>query len=139
MEYLEMIEKIKQMYPNRIVLMSCGAFYIATGEDAVTLNKKLNLKVSCARKYVCKVGLPKTSIEKYIQKLNELNYKYVILNYDKEQNKITKKYISGKKDKPIYDFNKGCELCKNNKIKQTEFDIAFKKYIEEEFGDDLIW
>lgn len=72
-------------------------------------------------------------------KLNELNYKYVILNYDKEQNKITKKYMSGKKDKPIYDFNKGCELCKNNKIKQTEFDIAFKKYIEEEFGDDLIW
>ncbi len=47
--------------------------------------------------------------------------------------------MSGKKDKPIYDFNKGCELCKNNKIKQTEFDIAFKKYIEEEFGDDLIW
>lgn len=25
------------------------------------------------------------------------------------------------------------------KIKQTEFDIAFKKYIEKEFGDELIW
>ena len=31
MEYIEMIEKLKQMYPNRIVLMSCGAFYIAIG------------------------------------------------------------------------------------------------------------
>ena len=78
-------------------------------------------------------------VEKIKQILDELNYKYVVLDYDKEQNKIKKIYMSGKKDKPIYDFNNGCELCKNNKIKQTEFDIAFKKYIEEEFGDELIW
>ncbi len=64
MEYLEMVEKIKQIYPNRIVLMSCGAFYIATGEDAVILNKKLNLKVSCVKKYICKVGVPKSAIER---------------------------------------------------------------------------
>ena len=62
MEYLEMIEKLKQMYPNRIILISCGAFYIATGEDAVTLNKELELRVSCAKKYVCKIGTPKMSI-----------------------------------------------------------------------------
>lgn len=139
MEYLEMIEKIKQIYPNRIVLITCGVFYIATGEDAIILNKKMNLKVSCARKYVCKVGVPKSSIEKYIQKLNDLNYKYIVLDYGKEQNKIIKKYINGEKNKPIYDFNIGCEVCKNNKIKQTELDIAFKKYIEEEFGDEVIW
>ena len=88
-----MIEKIKQIYPNRIVLITCGVFYIATGEDAIILNKKMNLKVSCARKYICKVGVPKSSIEKYIQKLNDLNYKYIVLDYDKEQNKIIKKYI----------------------------------------------
>ena len=139
MEYLEMIEKLKQMYPNRIILISCGAFYIATGEDAVTLNKELELRVSCAKKYVCKVGTPKISIGKYIQKLNELNYKYIVLEYDRNQNKILKRYIGGDRDKPIYDFNKGCEQCKNNKIEQTEYDTAFRKYINEEFGDDLIW
>ena len=139
MEYIEMIEKLKQMYPNRIVLMSCGAFYIAIGEDAVILNKKLNLKVSCVKKYMCKVGIPKSSIEKYIEKLNELNYKYIVLDYDKERKEIIKKYMRGEKDKPIYDFNNGCEVCKNNKIKQTEYDKAFKKYIEKEFGDDVIW
>ena len=139
MEFLEMIEKLKQMYPNRMLLISCGAFYIATGEDAVTLNRKLGLKVSCAKKYVCKVGVPKSSIEKYSTKLNELNYKYIVLDYEKEQNKIITKCIGGEKEKPIYGFNKSCEQCKNNKIEQTEYDIAFKKYIDEEFGDDIIW
>ena len=136
MEYIEMIEKLKQMYPNRIVLMSCGAFYIAIGEDAVILNKKLNLKVSCVKKYMCKVGVPKSSIEKYIEKLN---YKYIVLDYDKERKEIIKKSIQGEKDKPIYDFNNGCEVCKNNKVPLTEYDEAFKKYIEEEFGDEVIW
>ena len=130
MEYLEMIEKLKLMYPNRILLMSCGAFYIAIGEDAVTLSKKINLKVSCAKKYMCKVGVPKTSIDKYIQKLKELNYKYIVLDFDKEQNKIIKKYFGRQKDEPIYDFNKNCEQCKNNKIIPTEYDETFKKYIE---------
>ena len=64
MEYIEMIERLKQMYPNKILFMSCGAFYIAIGEDAVILNKKLNLKVSCVKKYMCKVGVPKSSIER---------------------------------------------------------------------------
>ena len=136
MEFLEMIEKLKQMYINRIVLISCGAFYIATGEDAVILNGKLNLKVNCAKKYACKVGVPKNSIEKYIKKLNELNYQYIVLDYEKEQNKIIKKCIGGEKDKPIYNFNKGCEQCKNNKIERTEYDTAFKKYIDEEFEKD---
>ena len=139
MEYLEMIEKLKLMYPSRILLISCGVFYIAIGEDAVTLSKKINLKVSCAKKYICKVGVPKTSIDKYIQKLEGLDYRYIVLDYDKEQNKIIKKYFGGKKDEPIYDFNKNCEKCKNNKITPTEYDEAFKKYIEEEFGDDVIW
>ena len=52
---------------------------------------------------------------------------------------IIKKYMKGETDKTIYDFNNGCEVCKNNKIKQTEYDKAFKKYIEKEFGDDVIW
>ena len=49
MEYLEMLERIQQMYPHRIVIISCGAFYISIGEDAVILSKEINLKVTCAK------------------------------------------------------------------------------------------
>ena len=87
MEFLEMVEKLQLMYGLKIILISCGSFYIAIGADAVILNKELGLKKICAKRGTCKVGVPKTSIEKYKQKLDKIGYAYIILDYDKEKNK----------------------------------------------------
>ena len=72
MEFLEMVERLQLVYGLKIILISCGSFYIAIGIDAETLNKELELKKICAKKRLCKVGVPKTSIEKYKQKLDEM-------------------------------------------------------------------
>ena len=85
MDFFEMILRLKIIYEYKIVIISCGAFYIAIGEDAIILNKEIGLKLNCMRKNVCKVGIPKNSIYKYLGKLNKTEYGYIILNYDREK------------------------------------------------------
>ena len=92
MEYVDMVLKLQQLYYDRIVLVSCGPFYIAVGADALTLHDGLGLKLNCIKKEVCKIGIPINSIERYIFRLNNLGCSYVILNYNGETNEIKKNY-----------------------------------------------
>ena len=111
MEFYDMVQRLQLMYGMKIILISCGSFYISIGADAILLNKKLGLKLNCAKKCVCKVGVPKNSIDKYIEKIDGLGYSYIILDYDKETNKLIK--ISEKHGKCIEEtaFNNECEKC----------------------------
>lgn len=70
MEFLDMIMRLQIIYGLKIVLISCGSFYIGIGADAVTLNREIGLKLNCAKRGVCKIGIPKNSLDKYIVKLN---------------------------------------------------------------------
>lgn len=62
-------------------MVKLGTFYIAVGEDAVLLHKKLDLKCSCYKTNICKVGFPINALGKYIEKLNEAKYAYVIMSH----------------------------------------------------------
>lgn len=118
MDFFEMIQRLQLIYDQQIILISCGAFYIAIGADAVILNHELNLKTICAKRRICKVGIPKNSIEKYIEKLEQTGYGYIILDYEKDKNEIIKKYEKLPiKHKKIFDFNKGCMACPNTRDK----------------------
>lgn len=83
-----MLEILKEKNKGKIVIIKLGAFYIATEEDAVLLNKILKLKNTCLEKN-CKVGFPVNSLNKYIEKLNELEYGYIVYNYDSKENRLT--------------------------------------------------
>lgn len=133
MEYLDMLIRLKNVYNGKIVLVSCGAFYIAIGEDAVLLNKKLGLKVTCMKRNVCKVGVPKTSIGKYVEKLNIIGYSYIILDFNKENRELTKKYEKDGKNKDITLVNKNCFNCSRNK--STEYEQILNMYLEKEVGE----
>lgn len=37
---------------------------------------------------ICKVGFPVNSLEKYIEKLNEINYSYIIYDINNEKNEL---------------------------------------------------
>ena len=139
MEFYDMVQRLQLMYGMKIVLICCGSFYISIGADAIVLNKELGLKLNCAKKGVCKVGVPKSSIDKYIEKLDELGYSYIILDYDKETNKLTK--ICEKQGKSIEEtaFNNDCEKCDRRRyIVETKYEKALKEYLKEEFGEDLV-
>lgn len=136
MNFYEMILKLKEIYINEIILVSYGAFYIAIGEDAVLLNKKLGLQVNCIKRNVCKVGVPKNSIDKYVEKLNKINYSYIVLDFNKEMKTLTSIYSKNGNNKEYTLINKKCSEClKNIHKEKTNYEIALERYLEIEVGE----
>ena len=131
-----MVKRLQVIYQEKILLISCGAFYIALAENAVILNEELGLKTICAQKEICKVGIPINSINKYIEKLDKTGYSYIILDYDKEKSKIIKKFEQYGEREKYFKFNTGCYKCENIRhFKKTEYEKALDEYIKEEFGE----
>ena len=75
MSFSKMLEILKKKEEGKIVLVKLGTFYVAVGEDAVFLHKKIDLKCTCYKMNICKVGFPVIALDKYVEKLNETKYK----------------------------------------------------------------
>ena len=73
-----MLSNLQKINAGKVVLVKIGAFYIAKGKDAVLLNKILKLKNTCLEKKIYKIEFPINSINKYIEKLNELKYGNIV-------------------------------------------------------------
>jgi len=71
MNFIEMVQRLQLVNDYQIVLISCGAFYIAIETDAVVLNSLLGLNTTCVKHEICKVGVPKNLIKKYIEKIKK--------------------------------------------------------------------
>jgi len=93
MDFFDMIQKMQLIYGMKIILISCGSFYIAIGEDAVVLNKELGLKLNCAKsamdrhKKILETGDISGTIEvlgKYLSNLSNRDYK----NFDEKYVKV---------------------------------------------------
>lgn len=133
MSFCQMLEILQEKNKEKIVLIKLGTFYIATGRDAVLLSTKLQLKVSCLKNNICKVGIPVNSLEKYIEKLNKIKYSYIVYDYNKQKNELKEIYKKEGKKNKITDNNKNCLLCKG--IKSYEEDpylIALANLFEKE-------
>ena len=106
-----MLEILKKKEEGKIVLVKLGTFYVAVGEDAVLLHKRIDLKCTCYKMNICKVGFPVIALDKYVEKLNETKYAYVIYDYDAknvELKEIARK--NGKHNKET-EQNINCILC----------------------------
>lgn len=128
-----MLEILKEKNKGKIVIIKLGAFYIATEEDAVFLHKKLDLKCNCFKNNICKVGFPANSLEKYIEKLNKLNYSFIIYDIDNERNELIE--ICSKVGKRNKENNKNinCLYCKGvNKYKEDKYILAVLKELEKD-------
>ena len=133
MSFSKMFEILKIKEKNKIILVQCGHFYIAIGEDAVWLHEKLGLKCTCFKNQMCKVGIPINSIEKYLKELNKLGYAYIVYDYDKSKIELIKKYFSKGKYHYGTDKNQNCIICKGiSKYENDEYIEAITKLLEEE-------
>lgn len=135
MSFSVMLDLLKQKSKGSIVLVKLGAFYVAVGEDAVILNQKLNLKCTCFKKQICKVGFPINSLEEYIQKLEKQPYSYVIYDYDKQVEELTliKEKVGRNKKEKAQNIN--CMKCKGvDKLEKiygdNQYISAFVKLVE---------
>ena len=134
MSFSQMLEILKKREKGNVVFVRVGTFYIAVGEDAVLMHKKLDLKCTCFKTNICKVGFPILSLDRYVNKLNKSKYGYVIydLNVDKtELKEIVRK--KGKHNKEI-DKNINCLLCKGIKAypEDDKYLLTLTKYFENE-------
>lgn len=141
MDFFDMVQKLQIIYGMKIILISCGSFYIAIGTDAVVLNKELGLKLNCAKRGICKVGIPKGSLEKYKQKLDIIGYSYIVLDYDKDKNQLTKIYeVKGTKEINYEDgYNIDCNQCPRRRyFVKTEYESALEELLKLEFGENFV-
>lgn len=66
-----MMEILQEKNKGKIVFIKLGTFYIATKLDAVLLKEKLDLKCTCFQGHTCKVGIPISSLDKYIENIQQ--------------------------------------------------------------------
>ena len=131
MSFSSMLEILQAANKEKIVLIRLGAFYIATGRDAILLHSKLQLKVTCFKNNICKVGVPVDTLDKYLERLDKTKYSYVVYNYDKEKKELQLiREKEGKKNK-ITGENINCLLCKGPEAyKEDEYMQALNKMFE---------
>lgn len=134
MSFNNMLEILKEKNEGIIVLVKVGAFYIATGESAVFLNKEIGLKCTCFKKEVCKVGFPESAIERNLQKLREKNIGYVVYIFDGKNESLIERYRGEGKCNFQNIKNKNCLLCQENKIydEKDKYMNALSKLLKEE-------
>ena len=136
MAFSQMLEILKNKERGTVVFVKLGTFYVAVGEDAVLMHKILDLKCTCFKMNICKVGFPVVAIEKYVEKLNQTKYAYVIYDFDAE--KIELKEVMRKKGKHNKEEERSinCLICRGEADKRyaktDKYALALLKMLEEE-------
>lgn len=138
MAFSQMLEILKEKDKGSAIFVKLGTFYIATEEDAVLMHKLLELKCTCFKMNVCKIGFPEVALEKYVEKLNETGYAYVIYKLDKEKAELIE--IARRKGKHNKETEKNinCLLCGdvNKRYEKTDnYVLALNKMLEKERKD----
>lgn len=124
MSFTKMVKILQEKNQDKIIICDLGNFYIAVGKDAIVLNNIANLKISCTQVGTCKVGFPKTSLEKYTEIIKDKDYSYIVYDFNRETNElIIKESYVGKNTVTIKNNNIGCSKCKNNISHNEEKDI----------------
>ena len=136
MGFSQMMELLQKKNHGKIVICNMGNFYIAIGKDAILLNRLINLKVSCFKPEICKVGFPINSLEKYTDLLVQKRYSYIVYYCDqeKEELQILEDY-KGKYNNNLEEENINCYICSKSTKKYKKPDkyiIALSKLYEKE-------
>ena len=111
MKFAQKVKELKKENKGKIVLVRCGIFVIATGEDAILLNQLYGLKVTCFEENVCKVGMPVSFILKYLELIEEEGYGYTLYDYEKDTKELVKQYEFEGKDNTETEKCKSCKEC----------------------------
>lgn len=129
-----MLEILKEKNNGKLMFVQAGAFYIAVAEDAIWLQDHLNLKCTCFKDHICKVGVPIASIEKYLKKLEELGSSYIVYSFNKEKAELKIEYDKEGKRHTEKRYHCNCLYCKGiekYKIKDEYLEAVIKLYGKE--------
>ena len=127
MSYSQMIELLKLKHKGKILLVKTGAFYVATAEDAIFLHDTIGLKYTCFKNYVCKVGVPEKSLNKYIEEIDKLKVGYVVYDFIKEKSELQLKIQKEGKEHKEKRVKLNCLECKGIKKYLKKINLCFIK------------
>ena len=131
MSFSSMMEILQERNKGKIVLIKLGAFYVATEKGAVFLHEKLELKCTCFKNNVCKVGIPINALEKYVEKLDSTKHSYIIFDYDKQNRELKEIHSKIGKQHKITSKNINCLECKGvSAYKDDEYMEAIYKLMD---------
>ena len=133
MKFSKKIEEIKNKEENKgkIVLVRCGIFFIATGTDAILLNRLYGLKVTCFKENVCIVGVPVSFALKYLELIEKDGYSYVLYDYKKDTKQLISQYRYEGKINTEEATCKQCKECPNYKQSCTYSNINIYELLEQ--------
>ena len=110
-----MMELLQIKNKGKIVFVNAGNFYIAVGKDAVLLHKLLELKTTCMKQEICKVGFPINSLEKYSEILCSKKYSFIVCYFNQENEGLEVVIDHNGKFKNHEERNKAsCKQCKRH-------------------------
>ena len=92
MKFYDLVKKLQNENEGYIILVRCGIFYNAIGKDAVFMQEKFGLGTICIKSETCKNGIPVSTIQKFIPKLQKSGYSYKIYDYSKETKRVKELY-----------------------------------------------
>lgn len=78
MKFESVIEKLQKENLEYVILIKCGVFYQAIENDALILERVLNVFKICFKTGICKIGIPKEKLELALQILKNKGYKYIV-------------------------------------------------------------
>ena len=132
MKFNEKVRLLKEKVGDKVLFVQNGNFYIAIGKDAVLLHELFNLKCTCFIKYLCKVGVPVRSLNKYLVALKGKEISYIVYKNINGELKVEENFDDANKNmKSIH--NLGCENCKNAIYQYEREEI--RKYLNSEVSE----
>ena len=117
---IEKYYKYKMDYHDYIIFIKSGIFYECMANDALIINSLVNYKIKAIGNTI-KVGFPIKNIDSVIDKLNDNNINYIIVDDDK----ISKKHETDKNNYSEYKMNMDSVLYNLLRVEKVV------KYLEE--------
>ena len=137
MSFSNMLEILQEKNKNLIVLIRLGVFYIATGKDAVFLNKELGLKCICYKNQICKIGIPENRIEYYLRKLEKVDIGYIVYHFDSKNDILIEKYKNKGRYHKETNKNRNCLICRGIRCYgDDKYMNAVRKLLEKEIQEN---
>lgn len=85
----DVYKRLKKEDSETLYLFKSGIFYIFLDEDAKTINKFYNLKLTYLNAEIVKCGFPLNSLQKYLNLFNNFPYKIKIIdNFNNDYNNV---------------------------------------------------
>lgn len=108
----------KRDFKEYVIIIKSGSFYTCLNDDAIVMNNIFNYKINESTNFV-KIGFPINSLNKVLNKLDNLSINYLVIDKDiinKQKNKQNNyfKFIAKNYNIYLHRINHICDVLKNN-------------------------